>query len=249
MATAEDASGGDALAEAASSARDFIVTRLDDADSSLSPSELAEEYGCSNGHCRNVVAKLRKEGTIRRVGDGLYELASDESERSGEEVLAGAAQRFVGEGDSAGKQSVQDLGDEDGESDGDASVQSDDPSVDGGHRSEDTVTGENGDTEIVDGDGLDDLDESSMVSTEQAAGAAAAGGAGLLAVSDSDTQKWVLIGLAVGAVAYLWWRSRSSTSDQRNQQDEYGGELDGYDGELSEDDFNHFAGDPAEWAR
>jgi len=231
MATTDQQDGG----TDASSAREFAERRLKEAAEEFTPSELADEYGCGNGHMRHCLRDLLDSGTVERIERGVYAHGDAEIETN-------SGTEDGGEFPSEETQLPAPAVDTD-------DTEEDCPSADGGPRSRDTDTEESGDTEIVDGDDLDDLDESSMVSTERAAGAAAAGGAGLLAVSDWDTQKWVLVGLAVGAVAYLWWRSRSSTSDQRNQQDEYGGELDGYDGELSEDDFNHLLGDPAGWAR
>ena len=53
-------------------ARDFVLSRLEDADESMSPAELAGEYGCSNGHVRNVLRDLLRENEVGRVDRGEY---------------------------------------------------------------------------------------------------------------------------------------------------------------------------------
>lgn len=53
-------------------ARDFILDRLEESDGMMSPSELAEEYGCTNDHVRHVLTELRDEGKIERPRFGWY---------------------------------------------------------------------------------------------------------------------------------------------------------------------------------
>lgn len=46
----------------------------------MSPAELADEYGCTNGHVRNTLRELREDDLADRVGRGQYvALDSDES--------------------------------------------------------------------------------------------------------------------------------------------------------------------------
>lgn len=63
------------LGDSPDCARDFITERLSEADSPLSPSEMAEEYGCSNGHVRNILQDLLDEGVVKRPRRGKYVLA------------------------------------------------------------------------------------------------------------------------------------------------------------------------------
>jgi len=91
MATAE-ATGGDEVEDAGpDTAREFAQDRLGDADSPLSPSEMAEEYGCSNPHMREVLRELIDEGVVERPEYGEYVLAEDEPDDSAPEVAAADA--------------------------------------------------------------------------------------------------------------------------------------------------------------
>jgi len=76
MATA-DTSAGDGGPQCA---RDFVQERLREADSAMSPADLAEEYDCTNGHIRNLLADLRSEGAVQRVGHGEYVAAVDDGD-------------------------------------------------------------------------------------------------------------------------------------------------------------------------
>jgi len=76
MATA-DTPAGDSGPKCA---RDFVEEKLQEADSPMSPAELAEEYGCTNGHVRNLLSDLRDEEVVQRVGHGQYEAAPDDSD-------------------------------------------------------------------------------------------------------------------------------------------------------------------------
>lgn len=76
MATTDASDGGSGT----KCARDFVEERLRNADSSMSPSELADEYGCTNGHIRNLLSDLRGEGVVQRIAHGQYEAAPDDGE-------------------------------------------------------------------------------------------------------------------------------------------------------------------------
>lgn len=71
MATA-NTSGGDEGPTTTACARDFVLDRLRESDSPLSPAELADEYGCTNGHLRNTLRELREDDLADRVGRGQY---------------------------------------------------------------------------------------------------------------------------------------------------------------------------------
>ncbi|MBX0306064.1 hypothetical protein [Haloarcula salinisoli] len=69
-------------------ARDFVEEKLQEADSPMAPAELAEEYGCTNGHVRNLLSDLRDEGEVERVAHGQYAAVSDEEAGDAAEGLA-----------------------------------------------------------------------------------------------------------------------------------------------------------------
>jgi hypothetical protein len=54
----------------------------------MSPAELAEEYGCTNGHVRNLLSDLREDGTVQRVAHGQYEAVEDEGDDADAELLS-----------------------------------------------------------------------------------------------------------------------------------------------------------------
>lgn len=146
-------------------AEEYVQKRLREADSPLSPCEIADEWGCSNGHIRNVLGEMRKEGEVERVSHGKYVAGEDGAE-------ADAAADTDGE-------TAEDGGEEDGEEDAteDATEPEEEPESDGG----DAAT--------------------------EAAGAAALGGAGLLASTDwgewDRRTTYLLVG-AVGLVVLVW---------------------------------------------
>lgn len=72
MAATQVGDGG-GPAEVADSAQEFARERLRDAGKSMAPAELANEYGCSSGHMRNVLREMRKDGTVGRPEMGRYE--------------------------------------------------------------------------------------------------------------------------------------------------------------------------------
>lgn len=120
MATA-DASAETGRGEDSVCARDFIVDRLRDADSPMSPAELADEYGCSNGHTQNELYDLLDEGEVERVGVGEYVVAGDDGAQSDADV---------------GTEIAADVGGEQGETTGDDGGDDGPPSVAGGPQSE-----------------------------------------------------------------------------------------------------------------
>lgn len=61
-------------------ARDFVQERLREADSVMSPSDLAEEYGCTNGHIRNLMMDLVEDDEVERVAHGRYVAATDDED-------------------------------------------------------------------------------------------------------------------------------------------------------------------------
>jgi len=69
-------------------ARDYVLDRLQDADSPMGPADLAGEYGCSNGHVRNVLSDLLSDEEVARVGRGEYVAPPPEDEDSETDVLA-----------------------------------------------------------------------------------------------------------------------------------------------------------------
>jgi len=68
MATTENSGGGAAW----DSAKEFAVDRLKEETESLSPSALAEEYGCSGDHMRHCLGDLVEDQIAERVGHGQY---------------------------------------------------------------------------------------------------------------------------------------------------------------------------------
>jgi len=55
----------------------------------MGPADLADEYGCSNGHARNVLSDLLSDGEVARVGRGEYVAPPPEDEDAETDVLAG----------------------------------------------------------------------------------------------------------------------------------------------------------------
>lgn len=70
MATSQN--GGGVGSSDSVCARDYVADRLKDADKPMSPAELADEYGCSNGHVRNVLSDLLDDDKVGRVDIGEY---------------------------------------------------------------------------------------------------------------------------------------------------------------------------------
>lgn len=196
MATA-DTSGGDNGAEASACARDFVVDRLREADSPMAPAELANEYGCTNGHVRNLLADLMDEGEAERVGRGQYVAAESEPVEGETDLVADL------QADSEGSTEAT-AGDADTES-------SADPSADGGPHSEDLAT-------EVEEDRDDDLP-----GTGEAAGAAVVGAGGALPMmltNDGETD-WAVVALVVVVVlAAAWYWLRKKDSDEQSDEEQ-----------------------------
>jgi len=72
MATASEDTGPGLAARTASNAAEFVRDRLEESDLPRSPAELAEEYGCTSGHMRDVCSDLNAEGAVERVAPGQY---------------------------------------------------------------------------------------------------------------------------------------------------------------------------------
>ena len=72
MATATEDTGPGLAARTASNAAEFVRDRLEESDLPRSPAELADEYGCTSGHMRDVCSDLNAEGTVERVAPGQY---------------------------------------------------------------------------------------------------------------------------------------------------------------------------------
>ena len=127
MSTTEAPGGdpGEELSEEPehSSAREFAEYRLEDIDGTLSPSEMADEYGCTPVHMRKTLTEMMDEGTVERPTYGEYALADTaDSARESTESSVG------GQGSEADTEA-------DGEDAGDMR-----PSAGGGPRSEDRAT-------------------------------------------------------------------------------------------------------------
>ena len=146
MATAETADGAGGTDERAC-ASDFVEDRLQVVESPMAPAELATEYGCTNGHVRNILSDLLDEGVAERVGRGQYVEAGTEPVDEVPDVVTDLQPEAEEIADPTA--STEDT---------DAEA---DPSADGGPPSEDR------DTE--DGDGLDD-DETDDEGTEEGVG-------------------------------------------------------------------------------
>jgi hypothetical protein len=183
MATAQE-NGGGALAAAAGSAREFAEERLRGAGEPMAPAELADEYGCSSGHMRNVLRRMREDGEVGRPETGQYEVPP------GEDVEVepdGAA----GDLPDPGAGADGDAGAEDPEGDAD-------PSADGGPPSE--------------GRGTEEEDGPSGRDAAIVGGATGAAAAVPAVLDEMDTrQMLLLLGVAV-AVYFVFIRDGSDSS-------------------------------------
>lgn len=54
------------------SAEEYVLERIENSETPVSPSELADEYGCGAGHMRHVCSDLAKRGQIDRLTRGKY---------------------------------------------------------------------------------------------------------------------------------------------------------------------------------
>jgi hypothetical protein len=82
MAAATDQADAGLMAQAASSASEFVRDRLEESEIPLSPAELAEEYDCTSGHMRDVCSELTRDGVIERVAEGEYAVPGEDTEGS-----------------------------------------------------------------------------------------------------------------------------------------------------------------------
>jgi cobalamin biosynthesis Mg chelatase CobN len=187
MATSQD--GGSAgLADAATSAREFVAKRVRDADAAVSPSELAAEYGCGNQHMQNVCSELTADEVIERIREGEYVRAGEVSPESDESDT----EQDMGEsGEESGEASSSESGESDTEQESGGEREPPRPSADGAPRSEDT-----------------DIDGEAVGAA--AAGAAAAGVPFLFGEDGPDVK--LVLAAAVGVVV-LWLLLRDDSGD------------------------------------
>jgi len=198
MATADN-SGDEGGGDASACARDYVVDRLREADSPMSPAELATEYGCRNGHIRNILADILRDGAAERVDRGQYVAADADASLADSEVRPDM-QAEMGESTEA------DTSDEG--TDADAY-----PSADGEVPSEDTDTKVEDDREDRDG-GRPELDDDDFaeVPTEAVGAAGAAGGTMILSgLSDGGLKTWHVVAL-LAVVGIGWYLLQSSSS-------------------------------------
>jgi hypothetical protein len=64
------------LCDGVQNAHEYAIRRLEGIDASMSPSELAKEYDCSNTHMRNVCRNLLDNGDIENPRFGKYRASS-----------------------------------------------------------------------------------------------------------------------------------------------------------------------------
>ncbi len=64
------------LCDGVQNAHEYAIRRLEGVDGSMSPSELAKEYDCSNTHMRNVCRNLLDNGDIENPRFGKYRASS-----------------------------------------------------------------------------------------------------------------------------------------------------------------------------
>ena len=192
MAATETSSGKGEL-EHAACARDFVVNRLAEAESPLSPSELASEYGCSDGHVRNILADLMDEGVAERVGRGQYVDTTSETA----DVEADVVTDF--EPDTFGVAEATTSGEE--------TDSSPDPSADGGPRSEDRDTTDEDDQGDGETESVGEIEDESV----------AASGGGIPLPVDPRT---LMLVVALLAVAYVGYKVVSDSSDQDDEEEE-----------------------------
>jgi hypothetical protein len=63
--------------EACDDAPEYVMKRLARTGGTVTPSTLADEYDCSNGHMQDTLRDLHDEGLVERVARGEYALAED----------------------------------------------------------------------------------------------------------------------------------------------------------------------------
>lgn len=89
MATSSTTTDGEAASIGpCKNAEQFALKRLGNAEEPKRPSQLAEEYGCSNSRMRDALGNLRETGAVTRVARGEYASTSgyQQDEDSNESV-------------------------------------------------------------------------------------------------------------------------------------------------------------------
>lgn len=190
MATTGNSGGGTAW----DSAKQFAVDRLKEETESLSPSELAGEYGCSGDHMRHCLSELAKDELVERIGHGEYMAG----EQAGEHVLQQEDRTNSHEEDSPENTgNTGDIG----------------PSADGPAPSEDPdMTGQNpavDEEERADMTGVDDEDREEIEDET-------------VTVRSWSTGSYIVAGSVLLVLAVLWLslREESETEPEQPVEDE-----------------------------
>lgn len=197
-------------------ADEYVIRRLSETDSAMSPSEMSEEYGCSNGHMRNTMAELASNGVIERVSPGKYVSAveadsRDDGERpaSFDEIVPDSDESLDGEANANTDDVPESEGADDAEDDGSETTSSDEPASD----------------DVDEGDDVDDEDESVEAVAAGAAATAAAAPAVMSAFyTDEGQLNWsVVVPVALLGILFLMWLmgDGESDDDQEEQTQQY----------------------------
>lgn len=91
----------------ASTAKEFAKERLKDATEAVSPMDLADEYGCTNGHMRNCLADLVEKGVADRAGRGKYISTQVENEEPAQDYNMRSDAQEPAEDDHSDDESAQ----------------------------------------------------------------------------------------------------------------------------------------------
>lgn len=190
-------SGGDFDEDPPSTARECATRAIENSDEPVKPAELADEYGCSSGHMRNILRELMDEGEVVRVDRGEYADASAADVESAVE-------------DTGGESAIPDAPtvDEDASPSEPEAMPTDEE-----YREQHDLDGdESDDQEEEVSDDQDDekpaIEEEDIADVEApsgAAGAAAAGAAGLSLLGDRDgVNVWLIVGgVALAVLVYM----------------------------------------------
>jgi hypothetical protein len=227
MATAQE-SGSGGLASAAASARDFVGERLRETDSPMSPSELAEEYGCSSAHMSNICSELNQSGEIERVETGQYvdgEASSEGVDEPESEQSDSGSEDSPGLAAEPSDESVKEQGEGSSEQD---SV----PSADGEARSEDPDT---------EGEDAPSDRDAALV----AAGTSAAAGVPMM-LPKLDGRQLAMLGAGALVVYFVFIRDSGGdeepAEDQQREAVSGGGLIGDYEEEEEQDESPAFDG-------
>lgn len=224
MATRPMLNGGEAAV--CNNAREYVLDRLEGAEEPLSPSELADEYGCSKSHMHNVLSELNSEGEVERPADGHYILAGEVAmgPPPGSDVDDVSLVETAGVSSSDSAEAVGDdteaLGGDDTEAEGGDS--NSEESGGQGPVGDDSVT--SAADESPDSVDADDSGSGSP-SAAEAGMAAAAGGTAAAAKAVQSEEVNVDLGtiakvVGVLGVLYLGYRSISSGGDDGSDEDQ-----------------------------